>query len=377
MQMQSQMQPNPLNSGGTLGATAATDPGGNFGATAMTRPGIPANNMTQLQMVPAGINAGNFPGNATNTTQMVPYQAGALSRATTGNLQAGALSRAATAGNLQGQLRPLTEEERLREEKAYHRNLRKQVLKEARTQAMNNARNAQPMHERMMKTWKNEEVLKDIDNKLNYYITRHGGRARLTGDRRAKAQSGPKSKELQILERMKKEEEAGALALPVEEAAQTALRSGLREYIDYAVDEVERYAHISKTGAVTADFDWSACGDHHDVPALRRSQGVNRVDAGLEKPLTCVNQGGLGSDDMFEMDFLRDFCAKGRPPISEEQCELQMKLAVQKVQPPALIRADNKAPLFEKARRSTPDLIGSPVVSKFGDREWMAKYSIL
>lgn len=389
---QMQMVPNSLN------------PSGTFGAPSMAYANAAAWNMTQMQMLPSGVSASpNFVGNATQTMQ---WQAKSQSANATGNFQpmlANSQSAPLLANAQGGQLSHFQPMLANSQSQPFLGNAQSGLLsnfqpmlanaqsaplakdfdratRRAQKSMMNAlARNAAPIQERMRKRWKNEEVLKDIDNKLDYYILRHKGKHNLVGDssRKARGPGGPKSKELQILERMRKEEEAGALALPAEEAAQKALRSGLREYVDYAVDEVKRYADISKTGEVTADFDWSCVGDHHDVPAMRRSHGANRVDPGLDNLRTCSVQAGLGSDDMFDMDFLRDFCARGKPQISSLECEQQMRLAVQKVTPAPLIRADNKAPLFLKERKSKSDLIGSPIVGKFGDREWAAKYSMV
>jgi len=54
------------------------------------------------------------------------------------------------------------------------------------------------------------------------------------------------------------------------------LQGGMRDYIDYALDEVERYAKIGKTGAVTS-FSWRSQANPGDVPSLRRSMGENGV----------------------------------------------------------------------------------------------------
>merc|ERR1712224_526581 len=106
---------------------------------------------------------------------------------------------------------------------------------------------------------------------------------------------GVRQKELAILDKMRKDEQDDMLRLPVEQAADEALRTGFREYVDYAVDEVERFAHVNRIGAMEIEFDWSGCGDIHDVPALRRSSGINRVDG----PPSHVAGLGHGSDDMF------------------------------------------------------------------------------
>lgn len=61
-----------------------------------------------------------------------------------------------------------------------------------------------------------------------------------------------------------------------ERATVRLLRDGMRDYIDYALDEVDRYGSISKTGAVSS-FSWRSQANSGDVPSLRRSMGENGV----------------------------------------------------------------------------------------------------
>merc|ERR1712139_176834 len=222
--------------------------------------------------------------------------------------------------------------------------------------------------------WSKEEVLSSIDHKIDLYARRHGGgnieagRKRLLADRKAKAaDGGERAKELAILDKMRK----------VEEAADAALRTGYREYVDYAVDEVERFTHISKTGAVTAEFDWNSCGDFHDVPALRRSTGQNRVD-GPESHLPCQ---GHGSDDMFAMDFLRDFCARNPhgQPLPEDYTLRRMAIASYDARDPTLFRADNGAVLYGEQPRPPSTDIKLPDIPQgnFRDREWHVDYTLV
>lgn len=249
------------------------------------------------------------------------------------------------------------------------------------------ARAQKPLDQRIASHWDREEVLYSLDHKIEQYSRRHGGVKRLKADRRAQANDGNiRQKELAILDKMRKDEEAGALRLPVEEATEAALRTGFREYVDYAVDEVERFTHISKTGAVTAEFDWSSCGDFHDVPALRRDTGKNRVDG----PPSHVPGLGHGSENMFTMDFLRDFCSRSQQAIPDDLALQRMQIAAQEMRDPQLRRADNGAPLWTTASLQEeeelsglydpeegrlPDL--SAAKGPFRDREWDVQYSVV
>jgi hypothetical protein len=240
------------------------------------------------------------------------------------------------------------------------------------------ARAAKPLAARTASHWNKDEVLFSLDHKIEQYAWRHGGQRALTKDRRQRSdQGGVRQKELAILDKMKKDEEAGALKLPVEQACDDALRTGLREYVDYAVDEVERFNKISKTGQVTAAFDWSACGDFHDVPSLRRSCGINRVDGA---PSHIVGL-GQGSDDMFTMDFLRDFCARSNEEPPEDFTLARMGATARSMWEPPLFRADNGAPILEKELPSLEEHhVGFPGHGDndtFRDREWAVEYSVV
>jgi len=63
---------------------------------------------------------------------------------------------------------------------------------------------------------------------------------------------------------------------PAEVATLNIIKDGMRDYIDYALDEVDRYTRVGKTGAITA-FAWRQQANPSDVPCLRRSMGENGV----------------------------------------------------------------------------------------------------
>jgi len=304
------------------------------------------------------------------------------------------------------------------------------------------ARTEKPLAARIAGHWNKDEVLYSIDHKIEKYAMRHGGTydldcmrgvaaekirkapagvrqrvpdtqstalfsvgevveyfnpaqngwmlaviwqtypgdtKKMTKDRRAKdITGGVRQKELAILDKMRKDEEVGALKLPVEAATDKVLRTGIREYVDYAADEVERFAHVGKAN-LGVEFDWSGCGDCHDVPTLRRSAVMNRVD-GAKSHLVGL---GHGSDDMFSgMDFLRDFCKRAPPgdPEPEEVAFQRMKIAARDAVEPDLYRSDTGAPLYEEDDcTSLADSIRMPDFRPEGyrDREWAVDYSVV
>lgn len=255
------------------------------------------------------------------------------------------------------------------------------------------ARTAKPMDERLRKPWEKKAVMHSLEAKIEQYAWRHGGEKAMTRERAQRADDGGfRQKELAILDQMRKDEQAGILQLPVEEAAAAALRSGFREYVDYTVDEVDRFNNTQNMKQ-TAEFDWSGCGDAQDVPVLRRSKGQNRVD-GAPSHLAGLGQ---GHDDMFAMDFLRDFCKRQLPeegPPNEFRLG-QMALAARELMPPELHRADNGAPLFkdedhdglyeDEIRVPSPEEVMMRTTCSWGataqknvvERQWAVEYSVV
>mmetsp|Transcript_49052 Transcript_49052/g.104421 ORF Transcript_49052/g.104421 Transcript_49052/m.104421 type:complete len:282 (+) Transcript_49052:433-1278(+) len=61
-----------------------------------------------------------------------------------------------------------------------------------------------------------------------------------------------------------------------EKSTLRVLKNGIRDYIDYSLDEVERYAQVDKNGQVTS-FVWRQQGHAKDNPALRRSRAEHSV----------------------------------------------------------------------------------------------------
>lgn len=72
---------------------------------------------------------------------------------------------------------------------------------------------------------------------------------------------------------------------PGEGATVKLLKSGMRDFIDYALDEVERVGrmHTGKDGSGVHGFSWRLAGHPNDNPCLRRSVKLNHV-SGKSKP---------------------------------------------------------------------------------------------
>mmetsp|Transcript_80670 Transcript_80670/g.147089 ORF Transcript_80670/g.147089 Transcript_80670/m.147089 type:complete len:361 (-) Transcript_80670:107-1189(-) len=170
----------------------------------------------------------------------------------------------------------------------------------------------QSIGKRLQKGWNKDGIMRGLDITIHDYSKRHGGRTLLTKEKGVVAQ-GPRSQELGILDKVVKETAEGAKMIPAEEVLTKTLRAGYREYIDYALDEVERFAQTDHTGAAP-QFDWKMCGDAFDVPALRRSRAENAVGGGPQDFVATTKH-----SNMFKMDFIRDCCRKadgGNPALA-------------------------------------------------------------
>lgn len=120
---------------------------------------------------------------------------------------------------------------------------------------------------RLQRRWNPKESVSAFKLKLEDYTNRLGP---------LELHSKSNDKELEILQRVVEEGEQ-ALKLQESEVATVAvLKTGMREYIDYALDEVDRYTRVTKLGA-SDSFNWRAQGHPDNVPPLRCSQVVHMV----------------------------------------------------------------------------------------------------
>lgn len=84
------------------------------------------------------------------------------------------------------------------------------------------------------------------------------------------------------MEALKKVAEEGMTAdemPPEEHLVVNLLKDGLRDYIDDALDEAERYKRVDRSH-IQVDFKWDTCGNFNEFPALHRS----RLENGPGKP---------------------------------------------------------------------------------------------
>lgn len=284
--------------------------------------------------------------------------------------------------HIKPQKAPTYDPQRKREEELKEAMMRRKPL-DAEDRKKGRLRNQQVTKEFdkvLKKNWNVKQVLTSLDTQIESYANRHGSEKKLKAERGVKEDPAlmRRQKELVLLDKMKKDEQDGALVLPVEGLAQDAMRSGFREYVDYTVDEVERF-NTDVAEVKQKQFDWATCGDAHDVPALRRCHRINRVDGARGH----VAGHGHGHDGMFKMDFLRDFCARDYHPKSEAEALQIMAMAKHNLMPGNLHRADNHAVLYSPEEPPEPDCIvtlrpkGHYREMKFGERPWNVEYSVV
>lgn len=133
---------------------------------------------------------------------------------------------------------------------------------------------------RLRRPWEESETeaLAALQKSCKSYSTRHGD-ARLNADPEAKVNAGqsktqPKSKALEALKKVA-EEGTHADEMPEEELkVLNILKDGLRDYIDDALDEAERYKRVDRS-VEKRDFEWEVVGNFNEFPALHRSRTEN------------------------------------------------------------------------------------------------------
>lgn len=152
----------------------------------------------------------------------------------------------------------------------------------------------QTSDKRLRKEWREseDEALALLKKSVKSYATRHGD-ARLNADPEAKNQVGgqtrrqQKSKALEALKKVAEEGKAQDEVSAEESSVNALLKDGLRDYIDDALDEAERYKRVDRS-AIKIDFNWETVGNFNEFPALH----VSRAENGPGKPY----RGGISAN---------------------------------------------------------------------------------
>lgn len=133
------------------------------------------------------------------------------------------------------------------------------------------ANDLQSLRAKLAEPWKPQDRVKALDNRVKDYEYKHGNLAR-------RLQGGPVQgdAELAILNKAVQDGEEQLQIQSSEVPTVEVIKSGARDFIDYALTEVDRIVKVDNAGSVTS-FDWKSQGHAQDIPALRRSQAEQWV----------------------------------------------------------------------------------------------------
>jgi hypothetical protein len=135
--------------------------------------------------------------------------------------------------------------------------------------------------ERLNDAWDPKTRLMALDAKLRAYADRGG---RTLALERMNKQGDP---EMAILNKVIQDGQQQQNQQASEIATAKVLKDGMRDFIDYALDEVYSYTVADgKSKSIIGRFDWRGQGHHHDIPSLRRSMAENCVgDEALDRQI--------------------------------------------------------------------------------------------
>eukprot|EP00435_Cladocopium_sp_Y103_P055933 s2443_g18.t1 len=128
---------------------------------------------------------------------------------------------------------------------------------------------------RLSKKWNGAQIIESLKYKLKEYESRYGvfdENKNRHGD-----------KELAILQKVVEDGEVAESMQPSEQATVNILQHGLRDYIDFALDELGRHARVVRTVTDDEGFTWSRQGDASYNPGLKCSTAENAVGNDMDK----------------------------------------------------------------------------------------------
>lgn len=120
---------------------------------------------------------------------------------------------------------------------------------------------------RLQRKWEPQSCINELEGRIKEYAGRPQSRMP-TRDGGA----------LQILSKAIKDGEASLHLQDSELAAVEVMKTGMRDFIDDAMAEVDRFAAVVKSaGSSLTSFNWRSQGSAKDNPALRVSQATHNV----------------------------------------------------------------------------------------------------
>jgi len=129
----------------------------------------------------------------------------------------------------------------------------------------------QALRAKLAEPWKPQDRVKALDNRVKDYEYKHGNLARRLQGGQVQGDA-----ELAILNKAVQDGEEQLQIQSSEVPTVEVIKSGARDFIDYALTEVDRIVKVDNAGSVTS-FDWKSQGHAQDIPALRRSQAEQWV----------------------------------------------------------------------------------------------------
>ena len=135
--------------------------------------------------------------------------------------------------------------------------------------------NQEELVKRLSKKWNGPQIIESLKHKLREYESQYGvfdENKNRHGD-----------KELAILQKVVEDGEVAESMQPSEQATVDILRHGLRDYIDFALDELGRHARVVRTVTDDEGFTWSRQGDASYNPGLKCSTVENAVGNDMDR----------------------------------------------------------------------------------------------
>lgn len=138
--------------------------------------------------------------------------------------------------------------------------------------------------QRLQTRWQGKKVVDSLKQKLKDY-EKHFGALDDT-------KKNVMDRELQILMKVVEEGEEAMQMKPSEQVALDVIKNGMREYIDFAMDELGRHDRLA--GVVVTDhtgFDWRTQGSPDDNPCLRCSSAMYSVSNAVLRTTSSTTMG--------------------------------------------------------------------------------------
>mmetsp|Transcript_69655 Transcript_69655/g.167174 ORF Transcript_69655/g.167174 Transcript_69655/m.167174 type:complete len:357 (+) Transcript_69655:116-1186(+) len=184
------------------------------------------------------------------------------------------------------------------------------------------------VYNRLKKPWRRKEVIKVLDKRIQFYKDRHGNIL----DDRIEAKFAHQARELKLLSKVQEEDEQRQKMTAAEQETAAIIEHGHREFIDFAIDEVERPA--TKQQEQRDGFEWSAAGAAHKViPVLAGSRKVHRINLEDDDAEFLGFSGAVYDHrlklrappppaEAFQVDFVRDFLDESQQALGRRNSSM-------------------------------------------------------